>query len=103
MPGSWEQAWKEVGDAVLWFLLSMPPGPAPGYAVPTDVMLVLATATAGAVDGVRLAATAEKSGDLPALVTALQYTLVRLDLIHETLLAVVSEHDRRADGTERAC
>jgi len=75
-------------------------GPA-RYSVPGDVMLVLATALSQAFDGLRLAALAAREDNGPAIVASLQHMHSRLDLIHETLLAVVGEHEGTTDGSQR--
>ena len=70
------------------------------YSVPGDVVLILATALSQAFDGLAAAALAVRDEKWSAGVTALQYMHSRLDLIHETLLAVVGEHEGH-DGSPR--
>lgn len=73
------------------------------YTVPGDVVLALAVAVNEAFDGLRLAALASGESDHTAVQTTLRYLYTRLETIHETLLAVVGEHDRSDDGSTRPC
>jgi hypothetical protein len=63
------------------------------YSIPGDVVLVLAVAVMTAFDSLRLAALASSEGDAVAEAACLKDIHRQLDIVHETLTAVVTEHD----------